>query len=136
MTALVKEFAIIALALLVSGGAVTVLGDRGVLVPPPEMVVEEFVRDVSLKRWGPARTYLTETLRARLTVDSLRVLLARLEQGAGRVKQVHGRPIFATEAAAEAAAEVTTSSGGRVMLRFPMSREHGLWKIFRLDAGR
>jgi hypothetical protein len=136
VTALLKEATIIAVALLVSGAAVRMLGDRGALVPPPEMVVEEFVRDVSLKRWGPARSHLTETLARRLPPDSLRVFLDRLERRAGQVESVQGQPLFATDTVAEAAAEITTSGGGRAMLQLPLSREHGLWKVSRLDGSR
>lgn len=132
MTALLKELAVVALALLVSTGAVEVLRDRGTLVPPPEMVVEEFVRELSLNRWEPARTQLAETLGHRMGPDSLKALVEALERRRGRIEDVHGRPFFATNTAAEAAAEIITAAGERVLLRLPLVRERGLWKISRL----
>jgi hypothetical protein len=135
MSALLKELAVIALALLVTGGAVGALRDRAVLVPPPEMVVEEFVHQISLNRWAQARTHLTEELAHRLGPDSLRTYLARLEQRVGRIEDVRGRPFFATDVAAEATAEITRADGGHATLRLPLSREHGIWKIARLEGG-
>jgi hypothetical protein len=135
VSALLKELAVIGLALLVSAGAIQLLRDRAVLVPPPEKVVEEFVHEISLERWASARNHLTGPLARRLGPDSLRAFRERLEQRVGRIDDVRGRPLFATDAAAEAAAEVTTTTGDRARLRFPLSREHGLWKISRLDLG-
>jgi len=135
VSALVKELALIVLALLVCVGAVEGLRDRAVLVPPPEMVVEEIVREISLARWGPARTHLAERLAHRLEPDSLRDFHQKLEQRLGPIEHVRGRPVFATRVAAEAVAEITTTDGGRATLRFPLSRQHGLWKIARLETG-
>jgi hypothetical protein len=132
MRALLQELAVVAAALLVAAGAVELLGDRGALVPPPEMVVEEFVRELALGRWEPARTHLSEPLSRQLDPDSLQLLLHLLEERVGRIEDVHGRPFFASDAAAEAAAEITTDFGGRVTLRMPLVREHGQWKISRL----
>ena len=132
MRALLQELAVIALALLVAAGAVQGLRDRGTLVPPPEMVVEEFVRELSLERWGPSRTHLSAPLAERLAPDSLRDYVESLEQRVGRIEDVHGRPFFSTDEAAEATAEITTEAGDRFELRFPLSREQGLWKISRL----
>jgi hypothetical protein len=135
VTALLKELAVIGVALLVAAGAVAGLGDRGVLVPPPEMVVEQFVRDVSLKRWEPARTHLAEPLARRMGPDSLRGFVEAVERRVGPIEDVKGRPFFSTDVAAEADAEITSAGGDRTTLRLPLSREHGLWKISRLDAG-
>jgi hypothetical protein len=132
MRALLRELAVIAAALLVCAGAIEVLRDRGALVPPPEMVVEEFVRELSLERWQPARTHLSGPLAQELEPDSLHALLDRLEERVGRIEDVRGRPFFSTDAMAEAVAEITTDSGDRVALRLPLVREHGLWKISRL----
>jgi hypothetical protein len=133
VTALLQELAVISLALLVSAGAVALLRDRGVLVPPPEMVVEEFVREVSLKRWGPARGHLTESLSERLGPDSLRTWIDAVERRVGRIEAVRGVSFFAGDAAAEAVAEMRATDGSRATLRLPLSREHGLWKISRLE---
>lgn len=132
MSALLKELAVIALALLVSAAAVLGLRDRGTMVPPPETVVEEFVRDLSLERWGPAHAHLSAPIADSLGPDSLAGYADALQQRVGRIADVHGRPFFATDEAAEATAEITTEAGDRVALRFPLSREQGLWKIARL----
>jgi hypothetical protein len=135
VTALLKELAVIGLALLVTAGAVTGLRDRAVLVPPPEMVVEEFVRDISLKRWEPARSHLAGPLARGVGPDSLRRFLEVVEHRVGRIEEVRGRPFFATEVAAEARAEIRSTEGHRGTLSMPLLREHGLWKISRLNAG-
>lgn len=135
MTALLKELAVIGLALLVTAAAVSGLRDRAVLVPPPEMVVEEFVRDISLERWEPARSHLATPLARRVGPDSLRRFLEVVEQRVGRIEEVRGRPFFATDVSAEASAEIRSADGGRGTLSMPLLREHGLWKISRLNAG-
>jgi len=134
MSALMKELAVIALALLLIAGVLAGLRDRAVLVPPPEMVVEQFVHELSLQRWEQARARLTEALAGRVEPDSLRSFLRNLEQRSGRIQHVRGRPFFATDVAAEASAEITTRGGGRATLRLPLSWEHGSWKISRLDV--
>ena len=135
MSALLRELALVALALALCAAAVGGLGDRGVLVPPPETVVEEFVGEIALERWEPARRHLVEAAARRMEPDSLRAFLTALEQRAGRVEDVRGTPSFATAAAAQAVAEITTVSGARYRLRLPLEWEHGLWKISRLDVG-
>jgi hypothetical protein len=135
VTALLKELAVIGVALLGIVGAVWGLGDRGALVPPPEMVVEEFVRELSLERWEPARTHLAESVARHAGPDSLRGFLQTVEGHAGRIEDVRGRPFFATDVAAEATAEITSTEGRRSTLRLPLARERGLWKISRLDPG-
>ena len=124
----------IGLALAVVAGAVQGLHDRAVLVPPPEMVVEEFVREISLRRWEQARPLLAAPLARRVEADSLRRLLEAVERRVGRIEDVRGRPISDTDETAEAVAEITSARGDRATLRLPLAREHGLWKISGLDA--
>ncbi|HEU4525820.1 MAG TPA: hypothetical protein VFR62_12405 [Gemmatimonadales bacterium] len=135
MTALLRELAVIGAALLVIALAVDRLRDRGVLVPPPEMVVEQFVRDISLARWQAARGELAEPLAESMEPDSLRRYLERVERRFGRIQDVQGRPFFSTADAAEASAEIRSGGEDRGSLHYPLSRQQGLWKISRLDDG-
>jgi hypothetical protein len=52
--------------------------------PPGLVVVEEFVREISLKRWEQARPQLAAPLARRVEPDSLRRLLEAPEQRVGR----------------------------------------------------
>jgi hypothetical protein len=131
--AILKELLVVALGLSVVAGAVFGLGDRAVLVPPPEMVVEEFVRALSLKRWSPAREHLATDLVQHTGAGALRAFVDTLEARIGPVEEVKGKPFFGGDEAAEAEAEITTADGSRATLRLPLRREHGLWKIARLE---
>jgi hypothetical protein len=133
MSALLKEVVVVGLALLAALGAVEVLRDRAVLVPPPEMVVEEFVRDLSLERWEPAGTHLAQSVAQRVGPDSLRAYRDAVERRVGRIEEVRGEPFFATDVAAEATAEITTDAAAGASIRLPLVWERGGWRITRLD---
>lgn len=133
MKAILKELVVVVLGLLVVAGAVFGLGDRAVLVPPPEMVVEEFVRAVSLKRWNSAREHLVTDLAQHVGAGALRAFVDTLEAGIGPIEDVKGKPFFGGGETAEADAEIRTEQHGRATLRLPLRREHGLWKIARLE---
>jgi hypothetical protein len=64
----------------------------------------------------------------------LRRFLEALERDVGRIENVGGRPLVATDLAGEAAAEIRASDGRTAVLRLPLSRERGLWKISRLAS--
>jgi hypothetical protein len=97
------------------------------------MVVEEFVRKLSLGRWEPAREHLADELAAQVSTDSLQSFLTALEQRIGAVEDVHGEPFFTAGVTAEALAQIRTSDGESAGLRLSLLREQGLWKISRLD---
>jgi hypothetical protein len=133
MSSLLKEAGVTAVALALALGAVFGLGDRAVLVPPPEMAVEEFIKALSRKRWEPAREYLTAELAGQESRGALQDFAKGLEQRIGPIEDVKGEPFFATAHTAEAVADIRTADGGSARLRLPLALEHGLWRIRRLD---
>jgi hypothetical protein len=133
MSALGRVGLVLAASALLVAGALYGLGDRSVLVPPPETVAEEFLRALALHRWEPARERLTEALASRMDADSLRGFLAGLEARVGTIDDVRGVPCFTSGDTAEAMAAILSGSGERAELRLTLALEHRLWRIARLD---
>lgn len=121
-------------ALGVVAASVFGLGDRSVLVPPPEAVIEGFVRELATHRYSPALSYLRPELARSAGADSLRVLASRLESRAGSIRDVLGEPGRRDERRAEARAVVRAERVERLVLPFTLVFEEGAWSIASLDA--
>ena len=110
------------------------LGDRETLVPPPEAVVEGFVRELETGRYERATAYLGEELSGRVGAEQLEGWTRRLLERTGDVLDVEGVPGWHTDARAEAYAVLTTERAGEPRLRFTLAREQGVWKINGLTS--
>ena len=110
--------------------AVFVLGDTGVLVPPPETVAEELLHALQMKRYAQARPHLSDRLRPQVSAEDLRRLWTSIESRTGRVETVtaeRGRT------AGEAYGILGTRDGSfPVRLRFTLER--GEWRLDELNS--
>ena len=134
MKALFKEAAVVVAALVVAAAAVQGARDRTTMVPPPERVVEEFLRALSAERFSAARDKLADELRRRVEEDALRRQTRALEGARGRILHAEAEPRSVGEAAAEVAARLTFARGPAADLTFRLEQSRGLWKISDLGS--
>ena len=134
MRALLREAAVMVTALALAAGAVYLLHDRETMVPPPERVVEDFLRALAAGRPEGAREKLADDLRARMNEDALRAW-AR-EHGARRapISKVEAESRPTGETTADVSAEVTFEDGEQANLEFRLQESRGLWKISDLGS--
>lgn len=126
----------IAAALALVAAAVFGLGDTRALVPPPESVVEGFVRELETGRYEQATGYLSAELQPGVTPGQLRDWTSQLLARTGDVIDVRGEPGWQTGLRAEAYARLKTERAGEPALRFMLLREDGVWKINGLASLR
>ena len=129
MRALLGPALVIALALGIAAGALFGLGDRSVLASPPESAVEDFVRKLVTKRYVRAHADLSDDVAKRVTADSLRSLLLALESRVGAIVGVQGERLWITDAAARAAAVLTTDREREIAVEFPLVWSSGEWAV-------
>ena len=129
MSALWKEFGVIALALLATAAMVYRLGDRGILVPPPETAAEEFVKKLTTGRFAPARSHLAESLVGRVTTDSLRSIAVGLQARAGEITKVESELGAATGDTSRALVTLVGAGRHTLELDLPLVWERGTWKV-------
>jgi hypothetical protein len=132
MKAIAALLGVTALSLAVVACAVLALGDRTVLVSPPDAVVEGFVRALQLRRFDQARSYLSRSATA--SSPDLRTRIERFERTAGRIENVHGRLLAIGRETARAIVEVKTANGRTTDVAFPLVREHWEWRIADLEG--
>jgi hypothetical protein len=121
-----------AVSLALVAWAVFVLGDRTVLVPPPEAVAEGFMRQLQTRRFEQARSYLARP--AVRSAEDLRARLEALERAVGRIQDVRGRRGTVGSLDASSVADLTTADRARAEVAFSLRREHGEWRIADLDG--
>lgn len=98
--------------------ATEALGDRELTVPPPDAVGEGFVRSVSLKRFGPAQEYVSE---------SADVPLAALYDQIGRASSVEAETV--EQSGKQALVRVQTESAAENHLLYVSVEWEGEWKV-------
>lgn len=69
----------VAILVAATAASVELLHDRALLVPPPDSVAEQFVREVMTRRYTPARSYLLEP--DSVSREQLEELQSRLGEG-------------------------------------------------------
>jgi hypothetical protein len=126
---LLIKAAILLVALAVSAAAVHLAHDSGTLVPPPDAVVEQFVRSLATGRYGSARKQLTDPLRAQVDENGLRALTEALEDRHGPIREVQGARQEVAGTQARAGARVTFASRQEGWLPFTLEQSSGLWRI-------
>lgn len=129
-----KEPLLVAATLLITL-AVVALGvfafhDDATLVPPPEAVVEGFMRAMTTHRYPQALPYLAPGLRAR-GAEALRRRQEEIEQLYGHVHDVRGEAGRRSGESATAVAVLHTARG-EAPLRFDLVRQHGEWHVASL----
>lgn len=118
-------------ALLIIGAAVFAGGDRSLFVPVPEMVVEDFTREVVTRRFDLATKYLSTGRQQTETPESIAGRFTPLFQMVGKVNSVDTEPQWVDAERATATATVEGDAGS-VSFGFSLVRENGLWKIDEL----
>ena len=129
MNGLWKVVAVLIASLLLIAGAVFGLGDRGVLVSPPEAVAENFMRALSTGRYDMALPYLSDGLARTTDAASLKAYKDRLEAKTGAIEEVKGENgrILGEQAVADAV--LKTERAGEVTVPLRMERSEGEWTI-------
>jgi len=112
-------------AVLVGGSALAVelLGDRELVVPPPEAVAEGFVREVITGRYSRANDYLS-TPRPE---DDLRALEQLIEARTGDPSEVEAETVSRNETQALVNVRVSGGKGSEAMALALTFEEE--WKI-------
>jgi hypothetical protein len=124
----------IAAALALIAGVVFGLGDTTVLVPPPEAMVEGFMRELVTKRYERTMPYLSQELRAEVRPETLKEVTDRLRQRAGEIRDVRGEKGWIQGDRAEASARLKTELLDCPSLKFILSRQDGIWLISDLSS--
>jgi hypothetical protein len=127
MNEVVKQLIVMGVALAASWASVR-LGDRQLLVPPPDAVAESFARLVVAERYELAVTRLSHARRQALGAEGLRATVGDLRAEVGDVTTVDAVADWVEDARAAARASIEAECGTAVLpLRFV--RERGLWVI-------
>jgi hypothetical protein len=129
MKAILSVLVVVGLCLAMIGVSLVHLHDATTMTSPPEAVVENFTREITLHRYSQALKYLNKDLRRRADVESLKLLVGDLEFRVGEVMDVHGEPITVGDDEAEAKAVMKTSRTRFHTARFELSRQSGEWLI-------
>jgi hypothetical protein len=105
------------------------------LVPEPESVVQQFVRELSANRYGPATQTLAPELERRLPESALRSLNEALQRRFGAYRFELGGEVEQDGDHARYQAEIATERMGIQHIHFDLQRDGqtGLWRIISLD---
>ena len=101
--------------------------DSAVLVPPPESVAEQFVRQLATRRYDRALQYVDED--SHMSLATVRAAAEALHERVGAINVVEGRPGYIAGERASATAALLTEDAGEITEAFTMVRRNGLWKI-------
>ena len=134
MNALWSVLLAAAVALGVAAGTVFALGDRSVLVSPPEAVVEDFVRALATDRYDRAVPYLSKEIGSRVGTDSLRALTQALESRIGDIEDVRCERFWMTRDNAAAFAVLTATGADLVSFELPLTWTGPEWAIAGLHG--
>jgi hypothetical protein len=127
--------AVMAVSLAVIAGAVFAGHDRSLLVSPPEVVAENFTRQITTGRFELALNLLSSGARATESAGSLKRRFAPLLRPAGAVNHVDAERLSLDAEQAGARATVR-GDNGQAGLDYGLVRERGLWKIETLPGSR
>ena len=117
--------------LAVVGTVVFRAGDRQTLVPPPEAVGEQLLRQLHVHRESRTDQQLSDEVQSQWPPHRLRAWWQQLEQQIGEVDQITGEGNAIDHDRAEARVAVQgRSRSATVVLR--MKRERGLWVVAEL----
>lgn len=123
---LARIAAVTAGALIIVAALVFGAGDRTVLVPPPESVVEQFGRELATHRYDLALGFVEPA--SGISATTVRLGAHEVEAECGVIERVSGEEgsIQGELATAEVVFHGTSAT---VRHRFTLALRHGLWKI-------
>ena len=122
--------AIVLIALGVVAGSVFGLGDDEILVSPPAVVAEEFVRAIAHGQTGAARRILTRSAKASTSNREVRRWADAFQATFGDLDAVHGTAVERRHDSAFVTTRIegTRTNAERVVL---LVREYGEWSVAR-----
>lgn len=124
----------VASSLLFLYGVVFGLGDRQVMVAPPEAVTEGFMRSLAAHRYPQALPFLSDDLQKRTPPGDLKAFTRRIEEEHGPIEDVSGEPGWMKGDRAGAYAVLQTQRANDVKLDFQLERSEGAWSISRIGG--
>jgi hypothetical protein len=123
---------IVLAALSVAALAVVALEDSATLVPPPEAVVEGYLRALTRRRYEQALSYVAAERRD-AAAGEIRLHQRAIERAIGKVDDVRGEAGARRGARAGASARLR-GRRGEARLRFDLVRRHGEWRLTSLGG--
>lgn len=122
--------AIVLLALGVVAGSVFGLGDDEILVSPPELVAEEFVRAIAQEQTGAAWRMLTRRAEGATSNAEMRRLAADFDSRFGNLEEVHATVAERKHDSVfvRTRIEATRTSAEPMLV---LVREYGEWSVAR-----
>ena len=120
--------AVTAAMLAVLAIAVRAFDDRHTTVPPPEVVAENFVRQLNGHRFRQTKRFFSSSLQRSWNPQELQRWWSEIESQVGEVQTIEG----VTERVDRSAAETEVKIQGRentVTLRLPLHWERGVWVV-------
>lgn len=133
LMAVIKVAGLAAAALLINWLLIS-QGVTGMITPEPKDVTENFMAAMAAERWEGALNELSEELASTVDHDDLRSRMQAFESGRASIEGIEGLPGQEAGDTAEAGVEITYTGQGTETIKFPLVREHGVWKIAALDA--
>jgi hypothetical protein len=118
-----------ALALALVAADVFGLGDRHILVSPPDAVTEGFVRELVTNRYEMALPYLSDDLAQQVNAEQLKQATQQLRRRTGRISNVTGEEGWIKGDQAAAGVLLDTEKAGELHLHFRLTREQGEWAV-------
>jgi hypothetical protein len=119
---------LIVVSLGIVGAIVLGLGDDEILISPPEVVAEEFVRALAYGRIGPAREMLERQAKRATSTDDVRRISDTLRSRVGSLDGVHGTVAERGRDTTRVRAHVEGERGSTELV-LPMVREYGGWAV-------
>lgn len=133
MTGLLRIIGAIAIALGVVAMAVFGMSDGRILTAPPERRLDEALVILTNRRYAQVRALLSHDMAERVPPDSLRSLLQGLERRIGRIGKIDTEREWMRGDSASAVARLEGERGRTVVVRVPLLREQGVWRIADLS---
>ena len=107
--------------------------DRSLFVSPPDVIAEEFGKQLAAHRFPGATELLSDSLRSRIGADSLERFTAAIERSCGRILHVHGESRGASSDSARAAAVMMTDRCDELSLPTKLAFDNE-WRISELGV--
>lgn len=120
--------ATVATAIAVAAAVVLGAGDRSLFVPPPEVVAEEFARELAMARYSLAHQRMSDVVRAEHAEEQLRSRFEPLRATTGKINKVDAESMSVDDDGAMAKA-IVEGDRGTMTLFVTLSREHSLWVV-------
>jgi hypothetical protein len=132
MKGLATAMAVVVLTLGIVAGVIFGLGDDRLLVSPPDVVAQEFVRALANGRTGPAREMLARDAEGQTSNDEMRRISDAFRARIGRVDDVDAA---VTDRNRDTAMVRALIDGARrnADVRVPMILEYGQWRVARVS---